>query len=257
MPGVVVDSVNSAAMEFVAEVLKGKTGKEKTAAATRIVDDFVPSTTRLGLAQFESSLIERLNHPGSTKGDKEAVFIIIGAVLRKCWTDEDLLGTILLFPAIPHFLDALGDKQASLKEAAAYAMEGINSFVRDSTSDQDELMVEEFLVQFVNFLQQKNAKDQGVLVALKSLSQLVALALDEPEGILKKQMTRNLEAYFGAVENYVHHLKAAVSKQATKTLKDLTQLIDNEDIKKHIPKLIETLKEPTMKMMQTAIHDLW
>lgn len=36
----------------------------------------------------------------------------------------------------------------------------------------------------------------------------------------------------------------------------LTKLLDNDDVSKHIPSLIKTMKEPSKEVLAKAIHDL-
>lgn len=251
-----MDPLNIAA-NIVGNVSTAKSHREKVSAAEAVVREVLSFASRFEVLSSEQTLVVQLENPACQKADKEAILLGVGAFLKSLWISNDIAGTAALFPAIPYMLDTIGDKNASLKEAALYAMEGISGFLRDSGSELDEVLVGEFASQFISFLKGKNAKDAGVVVALKCISQLVAKALEEEEGVLRKQMTRDLEAYFVAVEGYLHHLKAVVSKQATKTLKDLTQLIENTDIKKHIPKLVDTLKAPTMQNLQSAVHDLW
>lgn len=185
--------------------------------------------------------------------NRESAMIVYGALYEslppKAPTSE-----VLLLETLAAVFDGLADKGAVVRESAQYAIDALFGVLKQPA------LVSGYLGAVESYLKNSASKWQGKVGALQLIGKMAEKAVkadrDQGEVFLKDVMGRELEGLIPVVESGMHDLKSEVSKTAVKTMTSLSKLLSNDDVAKHIPSLIKTMKEPSRDTLQKAIHDL-
>ncbi|KAL7268553.1 [NU+] prion formation protein 1 [Rhizina undulata] len=185
--------------------------------------------------------------------NRESAMIVYGA-LYESLPKVSPVSEVVLLQSLGIVFDGLADKDAVVRESAQYAIDALFGIVRE------EALLVGLLAAVSAYLAAPGSKWQGKVSAFTLLGKLAEKAAksdaERGERFLKDVMGRELEALIPIVESGMHEMKAEVSKVAVKTMTSLAKLMDNDDIVKHVPNLIKTMKEPSKQTLQKAIHDL-
>ncbi|KAF3941637.1 hypothetical protein ABW19_dt0200433 [Dactylella cylindrospora] len=185
-------------------------------------------------------------------GTKRESAMIAYSSLYSVFVPESRCTEPLLLNTLEICLDGLADKGAVVKESAQYSVDTFFSLL------PVEALVCRLLPTLMEYLERPATKWQGKIGALQLVAKLAkkAVGRDEEARISFEIIGSKLEQLIPVVESGMHDLKAEVSKAAMKTMQAICGLIDNDDIKKHIPLLIENMSKPSEKLLKKAIHDL-
>ncbi|KAK6537806.1 hypothetical protein TWF694_010711 [Orbilia ellipsospora] len=185
-------------------------------------------------------------------GTKRESAMIAYSSLYSIFIPEARCTESLLLDTLEVCLDGLADKGAVVKESAQYSVDTMFSLL------PIEALVSALLPILMEYLKRPASKWQGKIGALQLVAKLAkkSVGRDEEARISFEIIASKLEELIPVVESGMHDLKAEVSKQAIKTMQTICGLIDNDDIKRHIPLLIDNMSKPSDKLLQKAIHDL-
>lgn len=186
--------------------------------------------------------------------NRESAMIIYGTLYERLPPKAPATEVLLVEETLGIVFDALSDKGAVVRESAQYAIDAIVGVLKQPA------LVVGLLESIEKYLSTSAAKWQGRVAALQTIGKMAekAAKADKERGevFLKDVLGRELEGLIPVVENAMHDLKNEVSKTAVKTMNSLTKLLSNDDVSKHIPMLVKTMKEASKENTQKAIHDL-
>ena len=192
---------------------------------------------------------------------RESAQLIIGALFEVLPRTQPLSEVIFLVQdgGLLHLsLDALADKGNTVRESAQYA---VDALIANLSS---EAMVVGLLPALQRYLSKATGKWQGTVGAFALLGKMadkakMGMGSKEEEAakdVLRESMGRTLKELIPVAEGGMHDLKSDVAKQAAKTMNSLTTLLQNDDVAPKIPLLVDTMKNPSDKTLQKAIHAL-
>lgn len=192
---------------------------------------------------------------------RESAMLIIGALFERFPREHPLSEVLFLLHdggVLNVVLEALGDKGAVVRDAAQYALDALFACL------SSEAIVNALVPALQQFLSKGTGKWQGFVGAYKLLEKIAVKAQigrgtkeeERQKDLLREAMGRTLKELIPIVESGMHDLKNEVAKQATKTMTALTTLLSNDDVAPRIPLLINTMEQPSEKILQKAIHAL-
>ncbi|RPB16545.1 hypothetical protein P167DRAFT_532096 [Morchella conica CCBAS932] len=181
--------------------------------------------------------------------NRESAMIVYGALYESLPVKSPMTEILLLKSTLANVFDGLADKGSVVRESAQYAIDAIFALLKE------EGLVVGLVRVLMEYLKSPGAKWQGRVGALQQIGKVADKAAAR-DGFLKNVMGRELEKLIPVVESGMHDLKKEVSSAAVKTMTSLSKLLSNDDVAKHIPTLIKTMKEPSKETLQKAIHDL-
>ncbi|KAI5801233.1 ATPase component of ABC transporter [Geopyxis carbonaria] len=236
-------------------IFSSKTSQGSLDGATALANDIAanPATAHYVLAEV-------LPHVAKAAGDKksgnnrESAMLVYGTFYETLPRTAPITEVLLVEETIGICFDALADKGAVVRESAQYAIDALFGILKQPA------LVSGLLGSIEAYLKTSGAKWQGRVAALSLIGKMAEKAVkadnEQGEVFLKDVMGRELEGLIPVVEAGMHDMKVEVSKAAVKTMTSLGKLLSNEDVMKHIPSLIKTMKEPSKEILQKAIHDL-
>ncbi|KAF3901602.1 hypothetical protein ABW21_db0204384 [Orbilia brochopaga] len=235
------------------EMFTSSTSQGSLDAANKLFTIIVtPPHTFRSLTRFNILPVLAAAAADKKNGTKRESAMIAYSALYSIVTPAARCTEPLLLNTIEVCLDGLADKGSVVKESAQYAVDIMFSIL------PIEALVSTLLPILMEYLKRPATKWQGKIGALQLVGKLAkkAVGRDEEARISSEIIGSKLEELIPVVESGMHDLKSEVSKQAIKTMQTICGLIDNDDIKKHIPLLIDNMSKPSDKLLQKAIHDL-
>ncbi|KIV94405.1 hypothetical protein PV10_02173 [Exophiala mesophila] len=200
---------------------------------------------------------------GNKKQDAKRLgaMFIVGAMFERFPREQHLSEVVFLVRdggLLSIALDALADKNSSIRESAQYAVDELYKNL------ESESLVIGMLPALQTYLSKPTGKWQGTVGAYTLMGKMAEKAQmgtgtkaeEEAKDVLRESMGKTLKELIPIVEGGMHDLKAEVAKVAFKTMTSLTTLLQNDDVAPRIPLLIDTMKNPSAQTLQKAIHAL-
>lgn len=255
MPGVLDASMASLSLDLdipssLSAIFSAKTSQASLDASLALCAAITanPEVAHHYLDQLIPALAKAANDKKSGT-NRESAMIVYGALYESLPPSSPMTEILLLQSTLANVLDGLADKGSVVRESAQYAIDAIFALLKE------EGLVVGLIRVLQDYLKSSGAKWQGRVGALQQIGKVAEKAAAQ-DGFLRDIMGRELERLIPVVESGMHDLKGEVSKAAVKTMTSLAKLLSNEDVSKHIPTLIKTMKEPSKETLQSAIHDL-
>ncbi|KAK5201344.1 [NU+] prion formation protein 1 [Cryomyces antarcticus] len=194
-------------------------------------------------------------------GRREGAMFALGALFERFPVQQPLSEVVFLLQedyVVPLALDALADKNSSVRESAQYALDAFFNNLKP------EALAIGLLPAVVKYLGKKTGKWQGTVGGYATIGRMADKAKmgmgsreeEQVKDILREAMGKRLEGLIPVVEAGMHDLKSEVSKQAIKTMNSLTTLLQNDDVAPRITLLIKSMENPSTESLQKAIHAL-
>ncbi|OJD35253.1 elongation factor 3 [Diplodia corticola] len=242
--------------------LTAKTSQASLDAAYALCGLFEGSVGFRGLKAY--GIIDEVKKAAGNKKDavkKEGAMFVLGAIFERMPAHQPLSEVVLLLQEeklVPLCLDALADKNTTIKESAQYALDALFKQLRA------EALVFGLLPVLTEYLAKSTGKWQGSVAAFSLLTQMAdkakmgmgSLEEETEKDVLRDAMGKKLAGLIPIVDNGMHDLKAEVSKQAIKAMNALSTLLQNDDVTPKIPLLIKAMENPSPASTQKAIHAL-
>jgi len=192
---------------------------------------------------------------------REGAMFAIGALLERFPRRHRLSEVSFLIQedfCIPLVLDALADKGSPVREGAKFALDA----VFDNLGPEAQVIG--LLPILSDYVKKSSGKWQGTVGAFELIGRMADKAKmgmgsqeeEQVKDVLREAMGKRLAGLIPLVENGMHDLKAEVAKQAVKTMNSLTTLLQNDDVARRIPLLVESIDKPSSESLQKAIHAL-
>lgn len=192
---------------------------------------------------------------------RESAMILLGALFERFPINHPVAKILFLQESLSLFtivLDNLSDKGGVVRESAQYAIDALFPQL------PVELLLVSFLPLLTTYLSKRSGRWQATVGALALIGRIADKAAmgtgtrqeEADKDFLREAMGRRLESLIPIVEGAMHDVKTEVSKQALKTMISLTTLLQNDDVAPRVPLLIATMKDPSVKTLQEAIHSL-
>lgn len=192
---------------------------------------------------------------------REGAMFAIGAIIERLLPSEPINEVVVLLQEgniIPLCLDALADKNSSIRDGAQYALDTMFASLKAETYVYGLLPV------LSNYLAKRSGKWQGAVGAYVLLTKMAdkakmgmeSLQVEKEKDILREAMGKKLAGLIPIVEEGMHDLKSEVSKQANKAMASLTTLLQNDDVGPKIPLLLKYMENPATENLFKAIHAL-
>ncbi|PIB01031.1 mRNA export factor elf1 [Cercospora beticola] len=264
---VMVSSKSAApAPEDVAQITNtiytAKQSQQSLDAAYALTDVLLNSVGARGLAAY--GIIPEIIKAATNKKDaakREGAMFALGAIFERFPPKSRLSEVIFLVQEpglISCALDALADRQSSVKEGAKYALDALYGHL------SAEAKVFGLMPTVMEYLRKVTGKWQGAVAGLELLGRMADDAkmgmesreVEQSKDVLREAMGRQLASLIPIVEAGMHDLKAEVTKQALKTMNSLTELLQNDDVAPRIPLLVKSIEDPSMEALKKAIHAL-
>ncbi|KAK8216103.1 elongation factor 3 [Phyllosticta capitalensis] len=194
-------------------------------------------------------------------GRREGAMFAVGALIERLPPQEPINEVVLLLQEetmIPMCLDALADKNATIRDGAQYALDTMFANLKA------ESYVYGLLPVLTKYLAKRSGKWQGAVGAYTLLTKMAdkakigmeSMEVEREKDILREAMGKKLAGLIPIVEEGMHDLKNEVSKQANKAMIALTTLLQNDDVGPKIPLLLKYLENPSTENLHKAIHAL-
>lgn len=194
-------------------------------------------------------------------GRREGAMFALGALFERFPPQQPLSEVVFMVQEpglVAVALDALADKASSVRESAQYAVDALFDNLKV------EALVAGLLPLLVKYLGKPTGKWQGTVCAFKLVGKMADNAKmgmgtkEEEQGkdLLREALGKRLEGLIPVVEGGMHDLKSEVAKQAIKSMKSLTTLLQNDDVEPRIPLLVQAMEHPSTETLQKAIHAL-
>jgi elongation factor 3 len=205
--------------------------------------------------------IRKAANDKKTGAKRESAMFILGALFERFPRQQPLSEVVFLLHEGGLFslaLDGLADKGSSVRESAQYAVDELFKKL------EPEALVVGMLPSLQVYLSKTTGKWQGTVGAYTLIGRMADNAKmgtesreeERAKDVLRESMGRTLKELIPVVEGGMHDLKTEVAKAAAKTMTSLTTLLQNDDVAPRIPLLIDTMKNPSAKTLQNAIHAL-
>lgn len=159
---------------------------------------------------------------------REASAFILGVIANKFGPDSFVQPYLLPCLNIP--LDLLSDKEGTVKRAAQSALRSLYDLF------PAEAKVSVLFSKLLHYLK-GSAKWQSKIGALKIVDDIVH---DVPSDFLESRFVDAVPV----LTSMMHDMKPELSKAGTKSLTDLANRLDNQDIVPRLPIIIKTLNDP-------------
>ena len=266
-PQVVVPSKSAApSTEDIASITQqiytSKASQDSLDASYALTDALLNSVGFRGLAEY--GILAEIVKAASDKKNaarREGAMFALGAVFERFPPKQRISEVVFLLQEqglVACALDALADKQGAVVECARYALDTL--FVHLSS----ESRVFGLLPLLMKYLGKSTGKWHGTVAAFELMGRMADKAkigmesreVEKDKDVLRDAMGRRLEALIPIVENGMHDLKPEVSKQAIKTMNNLTTLLQNDDVAPRIPLLVKSMEDPSTEAQRKAIHAL-
>ncbi|KKY13564.1 putative elongation factor 3 [Diplodia seriata] len=209
-------------------------------------------------------ILDEVKKAASNKKDvakKEGAMFVLGALFERMPAHQPLSEVVLLLQEeklLPLCLDALADKNTTIKESAQFALDALFKQLRA------EALVFGLLPVLTEYLAKSTGKWQGAVAAFSLLTQMAdkakmgmgSLEEETEKDVLRDAMGKKLAGLIPIVDNGMHDLKPEVGKQAIKAMNALSTLLQNDDVMPKIPLLIKAMENPSPASTQKAIHAL-
>ncbi|KAL1636393.1 [NU+] prion formation protein 1 [Diplodia intermedia] len=242
--------------------LTAKTSQASLDAAYALCGLLEGSVGFRGLKSY--GILDEVKKAASNKKDvakKEGAMFVLGALFERMPAHQPLSEVVLLLQEeklLPLCLDALADKNTTIKESAQYALDALFKQLRA------EALVFGLLPVLTEYLAKSTGKWQGAVAAFSLLTQMAdkakmgmgSLEEETEKDVLRDAMGKKLAGLIPIVDNGMHDLKPEVGKQAIKAMNALSTLLQNDDVMPKIPLLIKAMENPSPASTQKAIHAL-
>lgn len=192
---------------------------------------------------------------------REGAMFALGALFERMPASQPLSEVVFLLQEenlVPLCLDALADKNTTIKQSAQYALDALFKNLRA------EALVFGLLPVLTKYLSKSTGKWQGAVAAFSLLTQMAdkakmgmgSLEEEREKDVLRDALGKKLAGLIPIVEGGMHDLKADVAKQSVKAMNSLSTLLQNDDVAPKIPLLIKSMENPSAQSTQKAIHAL-
>uniref|UniRef100_A0A060TFN6 ARAD1D24552p n=1 Tax=Blastobotrys adeninivorans TaxID=409370 RepID=A0A060TFN6_BLAAD len=209
-------------------ILAAQSSSDMHAAAEKVADALAEAGAQAIEKFYVHENIGALIKAKNSALAREGAAYTLSTIARK-FADDPIAGAYLLASYTVPF-DLLSDKVPSVKRAAQSCTEKLYSYYSDEAK---ATVVLSKLLDYLN----SSAKWQAKLGALKNVERLLEdLQVDFIE-------PRFVDA-LPILTNVMHDMKPELSKAATKTITELANRLDNQDVVPRIPVIIKTLNDP-------------
>ena len=244
------------------QIYTAKTSQESLDASYALTDALINSVGFRGLAGYGiPAEVLKAASDKKNAGRREGAMFALGAIFERFPPKQKTSEVVLLLQEqglVACGLDALADKQSTVREGARYALDVL--FLHLSP----EAKVFGLLPLLTRYLGKSTGKWQGMVGAFELIGRMADKAkmgmdsqeVEKEKDVLREAMGKRLEALIPVVEAGMHDLKAEVSKRALKTMNSLTTLLQNDDVAPRIPLLVNSMEDPSTDAQRKAIHAL-
>ena len=222
------DIQKSPVSEDLESILSAKTLSDIRSSAGTIAEVLFKDGAHMIEEYFVFDHLQQLSKVKASPLIREGSALVLSTICRKFGMYTPAEAYIL--PCITVALDLFADKENSVKRAAQSCIDAVYAVY------PDEAKVSALWSKLLEYLG-TSAKWQSKIAALKLIEKIVESV---PQDYLDARFVDSIPV----LTSVMHDMKPELSKQATKTLTEFANKVDNQDIVPRIPIIIQTISDP-------------